>query len=1016
MTSAPPAPRTHHAPSGVLREPMSSIRRSPELNLDGVWQFQLLPSPAVAPAADAWAEVEVPSLWTMDERFGHPQYTNIEMPFGGVYPLIPEDNPVGVYRTRFTLPKVGDDERVILHVGAAEGHLTAQVNGTVVGVSTDSHLHAEFDITNAVNPGDNDLELHVARWSAETFIEDQDQWWHSGLSRSVSLHTTSRARLIDVLVHADFDPASARGSLRVDAFTDGLNGEHSGDYRIRATILGAEHDTPVGGEPASQVMAPAPSDRSQRLPRMLPDDIPDVLSIMSAGGELPPDMAAFVAQFAAAGAAPAPLPGIAQVRLSDLAVEAWSAERPHLEDLRVELLDPAGAVIDAVEYRVGFRRVEIVGPDLLVNGRRILIQGVNRHDVDPRTGRVMSRERMRAELSLLKRFNFNAIRTSHYPNDPYLLDLCDEYGLYVVDEADVEGHAYTSTIADDPRYLTPIVERIQRMVLRDRNHPSVIIWSLGNETGYGAAHDAAAGWLRRADPTRPLQYEGAIAADWHGGRSASDIVCPMYPSFPGLEAYARDGRADRPLISCEYAFSLGNSSGGLAHYWHLFETSPALQGGFIWQFLDHALDPEGDGRFRYGGDFGDTPNDGAFLLCGIAFADLTPKPALYEARGLFSPVRIESDAAEALAGRVRIRSRRHFADVSDLSFTIRVETRSGAGDDMAVHLDLAPGAEQAVTLPPEIVGALHAADALALTLVVTLRRDSAWAPAGTELSAHQVQLAPTALPLTSRPAAAAVTSTQPAALTPDGALSHPLLQSPPQLCLWRAQTDNDASVGLDGRFEKSGLFRLDVERTHIREESGATLVERTLRGAFGDAITHRTRIRVLGTHDYLLDEYVRLPDGPVDVLRVGVQFSLAAGIDHVDWTGLGPWENYPDRRASAMLGRWSATIDELATPYVRPQDNGTRGGVDELALRGVAGRVDITAGQPLWMTASRHSTDALERTAHWWELPPSDLTHITLDVAHRGVGTGALGPDTLPQHRITESEHEWQWRLRLQTS
>jgi beta-galactosidase len=242
------------------------------------------------------------------------------------------------------------------------------------------------------------------------------------------------------------------------------------------------------------------------------------------------------------------------------------------------------------------------------------------------------------------------------------------------------------------------------------------------------------------------------------------------------------------------------------------------------------------------------------------------------------------------------------------------------------------------------------------------------------------------------------------------------LQSPPQLCLWRAQTDNDASVGLDGRFEKSGLFRLDVERTHIREESGATLVERTLRGAFGDAITHRTRIRVLGTHDYLLDEYVRLPDGPVDVLRVGVQFSLAAGIDHVDWTGLGPWENYPDRRASALLGRWSATIDELATPYVRPQDNGTRGGVDELALRGVAGRVDITAGQPLWMTASRHSTDALERTAHWWELPPSDLTHITLDVAHRGVGTGALGPDTLPQHRITESEHEWQWRLRLQTS
>jgi beta-galactosidase len=986
---------------------MSSIRRPPILELDGAWEFQLLPEPSAVPIDSAWTQVTVPSLWTMDARFGSPHYTNIDMPFDAALPFVPPENPVGVYRRRFLAPASADN-RVILHVGAAEGHLTALVNGQVVGTSTDSHLHADFDVTDRLVDEENEIELRVARWSYESYLEDQDQWWQSGLSRSVSLHVAPQIRLTDVRVHADYDPVAKSGSLRVQALTNTLAQGGDVDYTVRLRVLGGQHDALIGGKPASQTMAAAASDRSRRMPRSLPDDIADILSVLAAGGELSPEFSAAVSRIMAQAASPVLLPGAAQLEVTNLVVAPWSAERPHLEDLVIELLDPSGSVVDAAEYRVGFRRVEIVGRDLLVNGERILIQGVNRHDVDPQKGRVITRDRMRDELSLLKRFNFNAIRTSHYPNDPYFLDLCDEYGFYVVDEADVEAHAYTTTIADDPQYVLPIIERVKRMVLRDRNHPSIIIWSLGNETGYGAAHDAAAGWVRRADPTRPVQYEGAIATDWHGGRAASDVVCPMYPSFPGMESFAAHPLADRPLIACEYAFALGNSLGGLAHYWELFETRPGLQGGFIWQFADHALDPDRDGRYRYGGDFGDEPNDGSFLLCGVVFADLTPKPALYEARGIFSPVRVVSDADEALAGTVRVRSRRHFADLSDLAFSVRVETRTGASIAIPMPIDLEPGQEGSFSLPVEAINHLRQPGALALTLLVMTRRRTAWASAGTELSAHQVQL-PRATPL--QPADGL--SVVPIPLDDGGGLRHPLLESAPRLSLWRALIDHDTSVGLDGRFEKSGTFRLDLEKLDIRDHGDVTSVERRLRGAFGDPVLHRTRIRAVGPNDYLLDEEVELGDGLTDLLRVGVRFTLQPGIDEVTWTGLGPWENYPDRRTSALLGSWSATVEELATPYVRPQENGTRGGIDEYRLSGPAGRADIMASAPLWITTSRHTVEALEQADHWWELPRSELTHVAVDIAHRGLGTGSLGPDVLREHRLTDREYAWQWRLRL---
>lgn len=989
--------------TSVNRLPIHAIRRPADVPLDGEWDFQLLPSPSVAPGS-RWQTVQVPSLWTMTSEVDRPFYTNVPMPFDEVPPAVPANNPVGVYRRVVDIQPEGRG-RVILHVGAAEGRLTVAVNGRPVGTSTDSHLEAEFDITSAVGTCLNTIQLTVAKWSAVSYLEDQDQWWQSGLSRSVWLSFVPEVRIADVVAHADYDHVTGNGRLHLDVQTEGLADRPEVRHRVRFEVLGAAHEEPVAARFVAPTLPKPERQRAERPVQMLPDDFMDLLSIRAASAPVPPEFRAIpdMAGMAMVVSGPA---GTATLDLPELDVQPWSAERPQLYDVVVQLLDEDHRVVDSVALRVGFRTVKVEGRDLLVNGERVLIQGVARHDLDPRTGRVITRERMVAELSLLKRFNVNAIRTAHYPNDPEFLDLCDEFGFYVFDEADVEAHAFASTIADDPLYLGPILERVMRMVIRDRNHPSVIAWSLGNETGYGAAHDAAAAWVRRFEPSRPVHYEGAIATDWHGGHAATDLVCPMYPSFAALESYSADSRSDRPLILCEYAYSQGNSTGGLAEYWRLFESLPALQGGFIWEFTDHALDPDGDGHYRYGGDFGDTTHNGATMLNGIAFSDATPKPALYEARGLFSPVRIVSDAEDATRGRLRVRSRRNFADLADLTFELHVDSRAGRGTAVPVDLgDIPPGTEREIELPEAILNELQSKAALAVSLTVRTAQGSAWAPAGTELAVDQVVLPRTRLPLELAGVAPQVTA--------EGSVEHPLLLASPRLCLWRALTDNDASFALDQRFVRSGFFELEPVRVKVEDEADCVVVSIRYRAAFGDEFEHKRRISRKGNR-IRFEERVDLPAGMRDGLRVGVEFELDGRFERASWVGLGPWENYPDRNASALLGRWTTSIDELAVPYVIPQENGTRGGVDTLEIAGPGRRVTVRSSTPLHINVGRHTTDELEQAAHWWELPASTRTIVHLDAAHRGVGTGLLGPDTRPRHRLSGGHYSWTWELNLE--
>ncbi|WP_200807960.1 glycoside hydrolase family 2 TIM barrel-domain containing protein [Demequina sp. NBRC 110056] len=1002
MASTLPFPVEAFVP--VKREPMHSVRREGSVSLDGAWDFQLLSHPAQE--WGEWGTTEVPSLWTMQQPADPPHYTNVPMPFDEVPPTVPERNPTGLYRRSFRAER-RDGRRLILQVGGAESVLHALVNGNLVGSSTDSHLAAEFDITDALVDGLNELVLVVVKFSAESYLEDQDHWWHGGISRSVSLIDVPEVRLADVDITADWDHTTARGSLSVRVATHGLAHLRESGWEVEVEALDESAVVPVAARQDAQTLPRGVDDRSVRPEPRFPPDMMDILSIYAAGGEVPESAMPMIRAFGQTAQHDAKA-GEAAYHRADVQVQPWTAETPHLERVDVRLRAPSGVVVDTATYRVGFRRVEVVGRDLLVNGRRPWIQGVNRHDFDPRTGRVCTRESMLAELTLMKRHHINAVRTSHYPNDPVFLDLCDEIGMYVVDEADIEGHAFAGQIADDPRYLTRMIDRFSRMLIRDRNHPSVITWSLGNETGHGVAHDTMAAWSRAVDATRPVQYEGGISMDWHANHGSTDIVCPMYPSFPSLELWAADPRADRPMILCEYAYSQGNSTGGLSRYWDLFESQPGLQGGFIWEWRDHSLDPDGDGRYRYGGDFGDVPNDGAVLNNGIVLPDLTPKPALLEAAGIFSPLRLESSAREILTGTVTVRNRGTFLPLSSYCAEVTVETRSGSVATVPLELPpVDPGETGLVELPESVRDALGGADALALSVRLVTKEDSLWAPAGTALAANQVllDLSPQVLPTD----AAGVPDLV------DGALVHPLLRSSPELCLWRALTENERSFSMDRRFVRTGFHELTLSETDVRTDADAVIVTKTYLTAWNEPVTHERRVLQVGDGDYVLTERVALPEGQTDGVRVGIEFELIEGFEEVEFVGLGPWENYPDREASALLGSWQVAIDEFAPPYIVPQESGSRGGVLEARISGSAGTVGTQHAQALHLNVARRTIADLEAHDHWWEVPTRDTAIVHLDIAQRGVGTSRLGPDADPATRLDKDSYAWTWRLQLGT-
>lgn len=493
----------------AMHAPLAGFRRQ---QLDGVWSLELFETPDEVPA-DALTGIRpnavraaVPGNWTMQDLSNahgeafvdKPHYTNVQMPFDGPPPRLPDRNPAGVYRRTLTVPSGWRPGPIVLHVAGAESVHVVYVNGRFAGYGTDSRLPSEYEVGHLLTPETNDLAIVVIRYSAHSYIEDQDQWWMAGLHRSVWIESRPSVHIGDIRVATDFDPATGAGTVAVAAEVD-FGGDPEPGWSMRFEL----HD-PAGRPSGPAVETPVPHQRASN------------------------------ATGSGAGA---------QWDLSQ--ANAWSAETPRLYTLAAELVDPGGSVIQSETQRVGLRRVEVRDRQLLVNGQPIRVFGVNRHDHHPDTGKAVTVDDMRADLELMRLHNINAVRASHYPNDTAFYALCDELGFYVVDEANIEGHAYTDALCDDPAYRDAFVDRGARMVQRDRNHPSVMLWSLGNETGYGANHDALAGWIREADPSRPLHYEPAIdLRGWeYGGETATDIVCPMSRGSTPSAATARPAPA-----------------------------------------------------------------------------------------------------------------------------------------------------------------------------------------------------------------------------------------------------------------------------------------------------------------------------------------------------------------------------------------------------------------------------------------------------------------------------------------
>ena len=973
----PPRATLSPFPTARLAATLDRTRSPWVRSLDGPWEFRLVERPEAAPAAadrrTGWRTVDVPSLWTMlgDER---PQYTNVVMPFDTSPPAVPERNPTGLYRRDFRLPREWAGRRVVLHFGAVEGVLHVLVNGHAVGLAKDARTPAEFDVTRLVDPvGPNRVLAAVVRWSDASFVEDQDQWWHAGISREVLLYATGTTYIADLLARGELDDDYSHGTLAVDARVEGPDADVSS---VEARLL----------DPHGSTVLAAPLERG-------------------ATGHT--------------------------VRLPIRSPRRWSAEDPALYTLVVSLRGAADR--ESVACRVGFRRVETRDARLLVNGKAVRIHGVNRHDHDDVRGRAVTRELMEADARLIKQSNLNAVRCSHYPNDPYWLDLCDRLGLYVVDEANIEAHAYYDEICRDPRYLAAFVTRVRNMVERDKNHPSVILWSLGNESGYGPNHDAAAGWIRARDPSRPLHYEGAIARDWSGGRLATDVVCPMYASVEDIEAWVETTTDRRPLILCEYSHAMGNW-GGLSDYAAAFERHGRLQGGFVWEWVDHGIrahDARGRAYWKYGGDFGETPHDANFCADGLVWPDRTPHPGLHELKFVSQPVSVEG-----LGGsRFRVHNRRDFADLNDLRAEWELTADGAAarrGRLPALHVAAGGSLDVRLDLGRAGRGERY------VTFRFFQRRATAWAPAG-----HEVAWAQLALPSRPEPHARAFSRVRP--VETDGAISLEsggtravvdmatgtlaeltgagggnVVQTGPVLQLWRAATDNDGlrllpdrSRGVLGRWLELGLDRVEHRLESIRTAPGTVDVVHAAsgRGRWDDAV-HRQRFRMLASGGLLVENDVRLGADLRDLPRIGSVLVLRPGLERLEWFGRGPWEDYPDRLASTVVGTFRSTVTDELVPYILPQEHGRHSDVRRLSLTdGTGSGLDVEGVPVIAFTASHFTATDLYEARHTSDLQPRKETVLSLDHAQRGLGTSACGPDTHPRHRLDARRYRFSYVL-----
>lgn len=915
------------------------------LSLNGDWSFALSPSLAVAPDGiespdfddSGWGTIPVPSSWPM-QGHGSPAYTNVVFPFPIDVPYVPDENPTGDFRHRFTWS--GSDGGALLCFDGVDAASQVWLNGVLIGTTRGSRLRTEFDVSEALRAGENLLVVRVTQWAATSYIEDQDMWWLPGIFRDVTLQATPAGGLHDVTVHADWD--GERGAvLRIDVAT-----RDEAEATIAIPSLG------IAG--------------------------------LASGQEHVID-----------GAAP------------------WTAEAPALAEVTVTT--PA----ETATLRIGFRTVTIEDAQIKVNGTRIRFRGVNRHESHPDLGRAVPLATARAEMVLMKQHNVNAIRTSHYPPHPGVLDLADELGFWLIDECDLETHGFgligwQGNPSDDPQWESAYLDRMTRTIERDRNHASVVLWSLGNESGTGRNLAAMTELSHSLDPSRPVHYEGDYDCEY------VDVWSQMYPTQAHVDAVGRlaeepledpglqSRRHAMPHLLCEYIHAMGNGPGGMSEYEASFNSYDRTQGGFVWEWVEHGIRQHtADGRayFAYGGDFGEPIHDGNFVADGLVDADRVPRPGLADYKKVIEPVllTVADDRTS-----VTVRNRYDFVDLGHLSLEWSVE--GGERGDLLLPV-LAPGETATASLPS------GAAGGDLLTVRAVLAEDAPWAPAGHEVAWAQAGQLPVVAPASGTvapDAADGVITLGPGVFDGRTGLLTALGDVPvdgPVLTLWRAPTDNDRGVAKDREqlpsdadsWYAAGLHRLRTRIVAV-ETTGTTLRVTAHVGPAGT--DHRVETVLEWTSDgtSLSCSATVTPQGgwASDWARVGLEFALPWAAQGVEWDGLGPDQRYPDTGQAARLGTFRVgSARDLHTDYVLPQENGSRAEVNRLRLGGPVGALQVE-GDRFSFTGSPWTSAELHAARHTVDLPEGrDFTRLTVDLAEHGIGTASCGPGVLDPYRLS---------------
>lgn len=983
------------------------------LLLTGLWKFSFSPSADALPTGfekpdfdvSGWKEIKVPADWQA-EGYDQARYFNITYPFPANRPLIPHaTDPVGSYRRDVELPAGWAGQDVILHIGAAGSAYYVWVNGRKVGYSEDSKLPSEFDVTRFVRPGKNVIAIQVYRWSDGSYLEDQDFWRVSGIEREVFLMAATKTRVRDFFAHAGLDETYRDGKLAVDVAVT------PSKAATTARIVLLDKDDKTQLLTVSAPVKPGEGERTVTLTATLPN------------------------------------------------VRSWSAETPNLYMLLVELYDARGNILQSTWSRIGFRSVAIKNGLVTVNGKPITIRGVNRHEHDPQTFHVVSLESMEHDIQLMKRNNINALRTSHYPNDPRLYELADRYGLYVMDEADIESHHYMEwsnnvrpelrgryQIGFDPAWQGAHVSRVMNMVERDKNHPSVIFWSLGNEAGIGPNFEKAAAAAKARDPGRLISYLGWGTWDSqteHRPNDYADIYAPMYDSAAKLADYAQNWNYRQPLIECEYAHMMGNSGGDLKDYWDVIYAYPnKLQGGFIWDWVDQSMYRKtADGRFYWGmgGEYGPNPGGELEFGDGLTQSDRTPNPQLFELRKVYAPVQFEG--FDAATSRLTVVNRNDFTDLSGYDFGWRIA---------ADGVEVARGDLPALTTPA------HGRETIALALPTIKRRPEAEymltivakardgrnpaTPAGMVIGWEQfalgevspVSTAPTPGPVTVadtrgqiRLAAsgAELVVDRATGLIDSYSASSAVLLSGGAPNFTRAATDNDIGtkvVATHAAWAQASMVRKVEAIDTRRVDNGSAAI--TVRYLVGDGVARFvTRYTMAGDGSLSVEADLNpLRADLPDPVRVGLTFASPFAFDTLEWYGRGPHESYADRKTGAPIALWRGKIAEQNHDYMRPQETGNKVDVRWMELTRPTGpglRVEGVA--PLSMNALAFPYEDLNRrepgTAKSSDIVPHDHVSLLIDAAQTGVGGDdqwTKGGRALPRYRIPLGPIHYAFRLK----